>query len=108
MSYSMAVPKHLSGTTLEGGGQLLRIAVGVSALTDVPLRITDIRGNRPGGGGLKTQHLAAVKWLESASCASVEGAEKKSRVLDFRPGQNVLTNLPKLGTDVLTHDRALD
>ncbi|KAF9548648.1 hypothetical protein EC957_005887 [Mortierella hygrophila] len=68
----------LDGTTLEGGGQILRIAVCLSAITNIPLNITQIRGNRPRGGGLKYQHLTGVNWLAKASEANIEGAEIKS------------------------------
>ncbi|KAG9073009.1 hypothetical protein KI688_000790 [Linnemannia hyalina] len=68
----------LDGTTLEGGGQILRIAVCLSAITNIPLNITRIRGNRPRGGGLKYQHLTGVNWLAKASEANIEGAEIKS------------------------------
>ncbi|KAF2084890.1 RNA 3'-terminal phosphate cyclase [Saccharata proteae CBS 121410] len=84
----MASPIELAGTKLEGGGQLVRIAVGISALTGIPISIRDIRGNRSGGGGLKTQHLTAVNWLATASSAETVGAEKKSRTLEFTPDQD--------------------
>ncbi|KAF9148950.1 hypothetical protein BG015_009291 [Linnemannia schmuckeri] len=71
----------LDGTTLEGGGQILRIGVCLSAITKIPLNITRIRGNRPRGGGLKFQHLTGVSWLAKASEANIDGAEIKSTEL---------------------------
>ncbi|KAK8219655.1 hypothetical protein M8818_000629 [Zalaria obscura] len=76
---------HLDGRKLEGGGQLLRISLCLSALTGTPVKIVHIRGNRSGGGGLKAQHLACVKWLAAACGAEVEGAELKSKTLVFKP-----------------------
>lgn len=78
---------EIDGRTLEGGGQLIRIALCLSALTGAPVKITDIRGNRSGGGGLKAQHLACVNWLAHACNARVEGAEKGSKTLLFQPGE---------------------
>ncbi|MCJ1340040.1 hypothetical protein MMC09_005334 [Bachmanniomyces sp. S44760] len=40
---------HLDGTTLEGGGQLLRLALTLSCLTRIGIQVTDIRGNRASG-----------------------------------------------------------
>lgn len=44
---------ELDGTTGEGGGQLVRVAIGLAALTTQPVKISNVRGNRPGarGGG---------------------------------------------------------
>lgn len=44
---------HLDGRTGEGGGQLVRIAIALASVACKPVKITDVRGNRPGprGGG---------------------------------------------------------
>jgi len=44
-------PVELDGRTGEGGGQLVRMAVALSSVAGVPVRITNVRGNRPGGRG---------------------------------------------------------
>src|SRR5438034_1338922 len=80
---------HLDGTTLEGGGQLVRNALALSSLTRTPIHITSIRGNRNDGGGLKAQHLSALDWLARATGAVVEGAWKKSKEVVFKPGDGV-------------------
>ncbi|CZT25621.1 uncharacterized protein RCC_11289 [Ramularia collo-cygni] len=80
-------PLVLDGRHLEGGGQLIRIAICLSALTSKPIQIENVRGNRAGGGGLKAQHLACVNWLAKASNANISGAEKGSKTLLFSPGK---------------------
>ncbi|CAI6340740.1 unnamed protein product [Periconia digitata] len=76
---------HLPGTTLEGGGQLLRLATCLASLTSTPIHITSIRGNRSGGGGLKSQHLTSIQWLAKASHARVRGMGLKSKEITFEP-----------------------
>lgn len=36
----------LNGSTGEGGGQLVRVAVPLALLTGTPIKITNVRGNR--------------------------------------------------------------
>lgn len=78
-------PIHIDGRTLEGGGQLLRLALSLSCLTSLPIHITSIRGSRGKGGGLKGSHLAAVDFLARACGARAEGMELKSKDLLFDP-----------------------
>jgi RNA 3'-terminal phosphate cyclase (ATP) len=96
-------PIHLEGTTLEGGGQLLRLALGLSSLTKKPVNITNIRGKRSGGGGLKAQHLTSVQWLGQSCNARISGAGLKSKEITFTPKQESdesMSNLERQGGEV--------
>ena len=50
----------IDGSYLEGGGQIIRTAVALSAITGESCKIENIRYNRP-NPGLQAQHLTAVK-----------------------------------------------
>ncbi|KAI0011352.1 EPT/RTPC-like protein [Xylariaceae sp. FL0662B] len=80
----------LDGRTGEGGGQLVRLACALAAVTSQPIRIDHVRGNREGpkGGGLKAQHVSAVKWLAEATNAEVDGLAVGSHTLEFRPSSS--------------------
>lgn len=99
---------HIDGRTLEGGGQLLRLSIALSSLTQQPIKITDIRGNRHGGGGLKLQHLTGVQWLSRACGASTRGAEKKSKNLEFWSKDDDVNSLKTRRGGWITMDRNID
>lgn len=77
-------PLHIDGSHGEGGGQILRSALTLSAITGQPVRLTDIRANRS-KPGLRPQHLTAVLAVAEISGAEVEGAELGSQALTFAP-----------------------
>jgi RNA 3'-terminal phosphate cyclase (ATP) len=75
----------IDGRHGEGGGQILRTALTLSALFAVPLHIHHIRGSRK-KPGLRPQHLTAVQALARITGARVEGATVGSCKLVFEPG----------------------
>lgn len=77
---------HVDGSEGEGGGQVLRIAVALSAATGTPVRVTGIRANRK-NPGLRAQHAAAVAALARLTDATVGGLEIGSRELTFDPAR---------------------
>lgn len=75
----------IDGSEGEGGGQVLRTALALSAVTGRAFRIENIRGKRRKPGLLR-QHLTAVKAIAEVCSARVSGAELGSRALTFEPG----------------------
>ncbi|WP_435362956.1 RNA 3'-terminal phosphate cyclase [Haloarchaeobius sp. DYHT-AS-18] len=68
----------------DGGGQILRSALTLSALTGDPVTIENIRGSRP-TPGLKPQHLTGVEAIAAICDATIEGASEGSEKLVFEP-----------------------
>ena len=56
----------IDGSVHEGGGQSVRIAVGLSVILNKPCRIINIRAGRP-KPGLSNQHLAGVLLVRNIS-----------------------------------------
>ncbi|WEL18154.1 RNA 3'-terminal phosphate cyclase (ATP) [Halorhabdus sp. SVX81] len=68
----------------DGGGQLFRSALTLSALTTTDFEMENIRGSRP-EPGLKPQHLTALQTVADITNASVEGAEVDESTITFEP-----------------------
>ena len=75
----------ISGSYGEGGGQILRTALSLSAVLGLPVRITDIRADRP-KPGLRPQHLTGLHAMAELAGARVTGAEVGSGEVTFAPG----------------------
>ncbi|HLY76131.1 MAG TPA: RNA 3'-terminal phosphate cyclase [Planctomycetota bacterium] len=76
---------HLDGSAGEGGGQILRTALGLSLVTGTPFTIEKIRAGRENPGLLR-QHLTAVRAAATIGEAEVSGAAIGSQILTFKPG----------------------
>ena len=76
---------EIDGSQGEGGGQVLRTSLSLSACTGQAVRIRHIRSgrNKP---GLMRQHLACVNAAATICNASVKGATIGSKNVQFVPG----------------------
>jgi RNA 3'-terminal phosphate cyclase (ATP) len=79
---------EIDGSEGEGGGQVLRTSLTLSAITKKPVRISNIRANRP-NPGLQMQHLTSALAVRSVCRGKLEGAELESTELVFEPGEIV-------------------
>jgi RNA 3'-terminal phosphate cyclase (ATP) len=77
---------RLDGSYGEGGGQILRTAVALSAVTGKPVEIHSIRKMRP-KPGLAAQHVKAIETVSSICDAEVEGCSLHSTYLSFKPAK---------------------
>jgi RNA 3'-phosphate cyclase len=75
---------EIDGSHGEGGGQLVRMAVALSALTGKALRLVNARASRP-RPGLAPQHLAAVRAVAALCDARTEGLEAQTTAFTFEP-----------------------
>src|SRR5689334_6502362 len=76
---------RIDGAMGEGGGQLLRSSLVLSALTGKAFRIDGIRAKRKRPGLLR-QHLTAVRAVAEVCGARVQGDSLGSSSLTFEPG----------------------
>jgi RNA 3'-terminal phosphate cyclase (ATP) len=78
------LPIVLDGSAGEGGGQILRTALSLSAVTGKPFSITRIRETRL-KPGLRPQHREAARAVARLVDAELAGDEVGSSRLQFRP-----------------------
>lgn len=95
---------EIDGSYLEGGGQIVRTSLALSALLHAQVRITNIRKGRP-NLGIQLQHLTAAKALAQLCNAQMKGAEKGSVALEFSPnalkGGNFVFDIGSAGAATL-------
>jgi RNA 3'-terminal phosphate cyclase (ATP) len=78
------LPIVLDGSAGEGGGQILRTALSLSAITGKPFTITNVRASRL-KPGLRPQHREAARAVAALVDAELSGDEVGSSRLEFRP-----------------------
>ncbi len=74
----------VDGSMGEGGGQILRTSLALSAILGKPVKIINIRAKRR-NPGLQRQHMVSVKAVASLANAEVEGLRLGSTEIVFRP-----------------------
>ena len=75
---------EIDGSFGEGGGQIVRTAVALSAVTKKGVRITKIRQGRP-RPGLAPQHAQAIRALAGICNAEINGVDPGSSEILFLP-----------------------
>jgi RNA 3'-terminal phosphate cyclase (ATP) len=92
---------EIDGSQKSGSGTILRLAIALAAITTQPVRIYNIRQNRP-KPGLKPQHLEAVLTAARICNAELEGALLNSREVWFKPreipGGNIKAEIGTAGS----------
>lgn len=79
---------QIDGSFGEGGGQIIRTSVSLSAITGLPVEVWNVRAGRA-KPGLQPQHLAAVKAAAEICGAELDGASVGSTRFAFTPKYEV-------------------
>lgn len=72
----------------EGGGQLVRTALALSAVTGEPFRMRHVRRARA-NPGLQAQHCSAIEAVAAVCNAETSGVEVGSESFTFEPGEDI-------------------
>ena len=82
----------IDGSMGEGGGQVLRTATGLAALVRRPVKVQNIRADRP-KPGLMAQHIRGIKALCRLTGGEADGLDHGSAEILFTPGASLKTRL---------------
>ena len=74
----------IDGSMGEGGGAIIRLGAGYSCLYNQPIKISNIRSNRP-KPGLRLQHLLGLKTLTDLTHSSLSESQVGTEELTFIP-----------------------
>ncbi len=95
---------EIDGSYGEGGGQILRTAVALSAVTGKPCKITNIRAGRR-VPGLRAQHTTATAAVAKLCNAELKGNDLGSTEIEFIPkgivGGSLSLNVGTAGSTAL-------
>jgi RNA 3'-terminal phosphate cyclase (ATP) len=83
---------QINGALGEGGGQVLRTSLSLSAITQQPFKIFNIRFNRQPQPHLRPQHVMAAKAIQTITNGILIGAEVDSKSFSFIPKNIVSGN----------------
>jgi RNA 3'-terminal phosphate cyclase (GTP) len=74
---------EIDGSYGRGGGQILRTSIALSAITEKPFKISNIRS----GKGLKAQHLTGIEAVKKITNGKLKNAILGSKEIEFIPGK---------------------
>ena len=74
----------IDGSQGEGGGQILRTAISLSAITGKPIEVSNIRANRT-NPGLRPQHMAGIRIIADLFHAKSENLKVGAEWIRFSP-----------------------
>jgi len=82
----------IDGSFGEGGGAILRLSAGFSILFNRPIKIKNIRANRP-NPGLRLQHLLSLRTLADLTNSQLSDCNIGTREITLIPNNEIKSNI---------------